>query len=115
MRTLRRTVLYGNSVFLAGLALNCSNRPGLETATIDTDDPDAEQQLRALSPDVIVFDLAAQPESAVRLLKECPDLRLIGVDATSNKLIVLSGYRSSVLTMDDLVHVIDREMGDSKQ
>lgn len=104
----RRAVLYGNTIFLAGLAVQYANRPGLEIMTIDADQPHAEQQLDASAPNVIVFDLtAAQPDRAIHLLKKNPGLVLVGVDATSDQVLVLSGHTSPVLTTDDLLRMIE--------
>jgi hypothetical protein len=104
----RRTVLYGNTIFLAGLAVQCANRPGLEIMMIDADRQYAEQQLEASSPHVIVFDLtASHPERAFHLLQKNPDLVLVGVDVTSDQVLVLSGHSSPVLTSEDLLKVIE--------
>ena len=40
-------------------------------------------------------------------LHEQPSLLVIGVDAASDKLLVLSGQQAHCLTTDDLVHMIE--------
>jgi hypothetical protein len=108
MSPTRRAVLYGNTIFLAGLAVQYANRPGLEIVTIDADQQSAEQQLDTSLPDVIVFDLtAAQPDSAFHLIQKNPDLLLVGVDVTSDQVLVLSGYTSPVFSNEDLLKVIE--------
>ena len=58
--------------------------------------------------DVVIFDLAmAQPEFAIALWKAQPRLLLIGVDLTTGQALVLSGQPSRLLTMDDLLQVIE--------
>ncbi len=112
MSLTRRVVLFGNTIFLAGLAVQHVNHPGLEIITTDTDQPNAEQELNACSPDVVVFDLtASQLTSTFHLVKMNPGLVLLGIDATSDQVLVLSGHMSSVLTTDDLLKVI---AGDEK-
>ena len=107
MSLTRRAVLFGNTIFLAGLAVQYANHPGLEIMMIDTGQPNAEQQLDACSPDVVVFDLtASQLIGTFHLVKMNPGLVLLGVDATSDQVLVLSGHMSSVLTTDDLLKVI---------
>ena len=70
--------------------------------------PGALERLRALHPDVIVFDLASkQSDSAVALWKAQPEVLLIGVDLATDQMLVLSGESSHVLTPDDLVQVIE--------
>ncbi len=59
-------------------------------------------------PDVILFDLAAaEPHFAVPLLRNHPTIMLIGVDVSCNRMLVLSGEHSRLLTADDLVQVIE--------
>jgi hypothetical protein len=59
MSLTRRAVPFGNTIFLARLAVQYANHPGLEIMTTDTGQPNAEQQLDACSPDVVIFDLTA--------------------------------------------------------
>ena len=59
-------------------------------------------------PDVVIFDLAvAQPEFAIALWEARPRLLLIGVNLTSGHAFVLSGQSSRLLTIDDLLQVIE--------
>ncbi len=70
--------------------------------------PDFIDKLEAPPPDVILFDLAAaQPHFAIPLLRNHPKIMLIGVDMRGNKMLVLSGEQSRLLTTDDLVEVIE--------
>jgi len=70
--------------------------------------PDIIDKLEAPPPDVILFDLAAaEPNFAIPLLRSHPAIMLIGVDLKSNKMLVLFGEQSRLLTADDLVQVIE--------
>jgi hypothetical protein len=106
----RRVVLYGNSIALAGIAVNCSNHPGLEIVMIDGGDPAAARRLKELATDVVIFDLAeSRPDLTIALLRERPGLLLLGVDPSRNDMLVLSGHPERALSMEDLLQVVNRK------
>jgi hypothetical protein len=67
------------------------------------------QALIALDPAVIAFDLS-DPSSGldVRLLRERPGLLLVGVDPSSDELLVLSSQQERAVAVADLLSVIHR-------
>lgn len=100
-------VLYGDSMFLAGIRADLQCRTDLDLATIEPECPDAVDLIRGHCPVAVLFDVAAaQPGFAVALLRDQPGLLLIGVDASSDDLFVLSGRAEPGLSMADLVKVI---------
>jgi len=107
--TIMRTVaLYGNSLVVSSIGASLQGRAGLEVKYVDATLPNAASRLGALQPDVIIFDLAvAYPEFAIALWKAQPRLLLIGVNLTTGHALVLSGQPSRLLTMDDLLQVIE--------
>jgi hypothetical protein len=103
-------VLYGNSVFLAGIRADLMERTPLELLTIEADSPDAAGLIARLRPAAFLFDLAAaQPDFAVALLREQPDLLLIGVDPSRDEVLVLSGHATQARNLVDLIGVIRRD------
>jgi hypothetical protein len=111
MKEQRQVVLYGNSLLLAGAEASLRGRPGLEVARLDVTLPDLSKRLRHLRPDVIVFDLSApHPEFAFTFLQENPGLLLIGLDANSDTVIMLSSQHHTAARMDDLIQVIQTRM-----
>jgi hypothetical protein len=107
----RRIVLYGNSIALAGIALNCAKQTGLEIVTIDTGDPAAAQRLQELATDVVIFDLAeSRADLTISLLRERAGLLLLGVDPSRNEMLVLSGHPERVLSTQDLLQVVNRKV-----
>ncbi len=105
-------VLYGDSVFLAGIKTEFQRRGLPEVITVEAGRPDAPGRICALNPRAVLFDLAAaQPDFAISLLREQPGLLLIGVDPSSDELLVLCSHPARALSMSDLVQVITR--GDS--
>jgi hypothetical protein len=106
-----RVVLYGNSVFLAGIRADLKRRAELEVLTVEPDYSDTAARIHALDPTAVLFDLAAaQPDFTIPLLHTWPDMLLIGVNASSDEILVLSGQQVRAATMTELTHVI---MGDS--
>ena len=103
----RRTILYGDSLILQGVRADLAGHPGLEVLMLDQPLEEPLEELRALSPAVIIFDLGAvQPDFLLALLQK-PDLVLIGVDPETHQALVLSGQPARALTTDDLLHVIE--------
>lgn len=101
---------------MLGIEASLKECPSIEVIRIDGPSNNAMQCLEALSPDVITFDLEfGLPEFAIPLLQKHPDLMLIGLYAASDKVLVLSGEQPKVLTMSDLVQVIERKADVSKR
>jgi len=108
MRERQRVVLYGNSLVLAGVGASLKAYPGLEVISLDIPPAAMPQELGALCPTVVIFDLGSiPPEFPFSLLRQQPDLVLIGLDAAGDRLLLLSGQQARALTTDDLVKVIE--------
>jgi hypothetical protein len=109
----RGLVLYGDSVFLAGLKTALSLYSELKPITIETRQPSIGGHVQALNPRAILFDRAAvQPDIVLRMLCEQPNILAIGVHASSDEILVLSLRKEHVSSIADLVSVIRRH-GDS--
>ncbi|MBI5034625.1 MAG: hypothetical protein HZB51_29235 [Chloroflexi bacterium] len=109
MHPLRRVVLYGNSIALAGIAVNCANQPDLEIISIDVQDIGVRQRLQELAADVIIFDLAAQPSDLITLFKSRSHLVLVGVGQASGDVLVLSGQYSTAFSAKDLMNLVNKQ------
>ncbi len=107
MEKTRRVVLYGSDLVVSTVGANLWGRVEFQISQIDPLLPDALQRLEAARPDVVLFDLAGtQPEFTIAVLRKHPGLMLIGVDLRSDKMLVMSGEESRLLTTDDLVHMM---------
>ncbi len=105
-------VFYGNSMFLAGIRAKLEHLTSLKLITVAADSPDAAAQVASCNPLAVLFDLAAdQPQFVVSLLHRQPGLLLIGVDPSSDELLVLSCQPAVALNMSDLVEIMQRESG----
>ncbi len=103
-------VLYGNSVFLAGIKAEFQRHALPEVITVEAGRPDAPGCICALNPRAVLFDLsAAHPDFAVSLLREQPGLLLIGVHPDSDELLVLCRHPAQAFSMSDLVEVITQK------
>ena len=100
-------VLYGNSLFLAGIRAELVGQADFELLTVAADHPDAVGLIRQHGPTAVVFDLAAaQPDFSVALLQDRPGLILIGVDPSSDKVLVLSGRQEQPASAADLLQAL---------
>ena len=103
-------VLYGNSVFLAGIKAELERRITLELITVETGRPNVTELIRARKPRAVIFDMGTGPlDCVISLLRGQAGLLLIGVDPSSNEMLVLSGRPAQALSMSDLVEVIHKE------
>jgi len=104
----RKVVLYGNSLFLAGVEASLTDRTGLEVSRLEANLPDVQERLNALGPDVVILDMAeSNAEFALTILREHPGLPLIGLDLSkNNQVLVLSGQEREAFTAHDLTAVI---------
>ncbi len=112
MADIRKVVLYGNSVFMAGVEAGLKSRDEIEVVHIDASLPDAVQELDALNPAAIIFDLASPPTLRFGLpfIREHLGMPFIGLDVTSNTVLVLSCQQYTALTVDDLAQVIRAQL-----
>jgi hypothetical protein len=103
-------VLYGNSVFLAGLKAELESRTGFELITIESGRADALELIRTRRPRAMLFDLGTgQLGCVISLLRGQSDLLLIGVDPSKDEILVLSSQPVQALSVADLVNVIHQK------
>ena len=108
MEKIRKVVLYGSDLVVSTVGANLRGWVEFQVLQIDPLLPDALHRLDAARPDVVLFDLAStQPDFTVAVLRKHPGLLLIGVDLKTNKMLVMSGEESQLLTTDDLVHMME--------
>lgn len=106
-----RVLLYGDTVFLAGLKAELQGQCELALVSGDEGREKLVALIRSNPPRALLFDLAAeQPDFAIALLREHPNLLLIGVDPCSDELLVLSNHPHRALHSSDLLQVIEQHL-----
>lgn len=114
MEKRRRILLYGKSVILGTVGASLQHHPEFEILPAVSPSLEA-REFRALSPDVIIYDIeASHPEAAITLLETCPDLLLIGIDPDSNRVMLWSGRQLRQASTQDLVQVIQQNEPNSE-
>lgn len=109
----RRVVLYGRSIILGTVSASLLRYPQLEIISLSPPLPGVDE-LGRLHPDVILFDAhQARPDAAFTLLRDCPNLLLIGLDPEGDELLFWRSGQSSVGTTDDFVSIITEERSDA--
>ena len=102
-----QVVVYGSSLNVATVAASLNADQGLEVICVDPNSPTIRQYLRELNPAVIAFDLNDPPQSMEDiLLRERPEVLLIGVDTTNDEILVLSSRPQQAHSASDLIGVI---------
>ncbi len=110
MKNRRRVAVHGNSITMAGIVASLNGHITLEGICIDLDSPDARQILDENDIAAIVFDLSDPPLLLdVTVLRDRPDLLLIGVDPYRDQMLVISSHPAQVRGMADLVDVIHQK------
>ncbi len=101
-------ILYGDSLILEGVRAELAGDPSLKVILLA--DPLAKpwEELRALHPALIIFDLGVtQPDFPLALLQR-PDLLLIGLDPATRQALVWSGRQFSALSIQELFALIQK-------
>jgi hypothetical protein len=115
MDTRRTVILYGASLFMAGMEACLRGQPGLDIVRIDAEVPADRRRLAALQPDALIFDwgdasLGGLP-GVTQLLRDIPDVLVIGLDLTSQAVTLLSGHQRVVTRVEDVADAIRARAG----
>ncbi len=98
---MKKVLLWGNSIFLAGLATALRDVTDLEVVCA------SGAAARGFAPDVLIIDLDdVHCGDALTLLRARPDLRVVGVNAATGAVSVLSGPVFLAQSMEEVTHTI---------
>ena len=107
-----RVAVCGGSLYMAGLAASLEASPGVVVLRLPATGAALAQALEHLSLAVVAFDLGEIPgDLAISLLRDRPDLTLIGIDPSDDKTLVLSGREEQPLSAAELVRMITDRSG----
>jgi len=113
--TAQTVLIYGNSLFVAGVAAELGTMPDLLIERIDPAGLRTFEQLHSTCPTVLILDLATtHADLVLTCLMECSALVLIGLDLKASRVVVLSSRFFPVTTVPDLTRLI-RHLPGSKQ
>ncbi len=100
-------LVYGRSLNLAGLAACLKLDASLDVRLLNPHQPDARERLDVINPETIIYDLTDPPTDLdLTLLGERPGTQLIGVDPSSDDVLVLTGKRRRAVTMRELAGLV---------
>jgi hypothetical protein len=102
-------VLYGNSMFLAGIRTDLEGQAQFELVTVEPAVTNPVRLISAYRPVAVIFDgCLAEPDFTLALLRAQPEVVLMGVDPSSDTVLVLSGRREQPVLVSDLVRALTR-------
>jgi hypothetical protein len=102
-----RVAVCGNSLHMAGLAASLNANPDVTVSRIPANMATLSPGLDEIAPAVVVFDLGEMPgDLAISLLRDRPELTLIGVDPSSDRMLVLSGREEQPVSAAELLQAI---------
>jgi hypothetical protein len=92
---------------MAGLAASLQATPDVAVLRIPATPAALSQSLDERAPAAIAFDLGEMPgDLVVSLLRDRPDLILIGFDPSSDKMLLLSGRQERPVSAAELLQAI---------
>lgn len=103
----KKVLIYGRSLNLEGIGVSLKLDGNLDVIVIE---PGEQKYLEDLKPEVVLFDLADPPEELnLALLRKQPGVLLIGVEPCSDEVLVLTGKRSKVVSVCELVNLVSSQ------
>jgi hypothetical protein len=105
---MKQILLYGTSIFLAGLAAQLQRTPGLQVRC----QADLSGPVDLGEIDAAIVDLNdTAPADVLALLRARPDLKIVGVSACNSAVTVLSGRVYLARSVADVVDCLTGEAG----
>ena len=103
----RKIALLGTSLEIDSLAAALTGIPGLELLRCECSTAEDLANIRALTPDAVVFDMAtAMPDRPFLDLLRRSGVLLVGCDLAIQQMLLLSSKSARLATVDDLLRVL---------
>lgn len=103
----RTVLIYGNSLFVAGVAAELGAVPGLTIKRVDISGLTSPEQLQIGCATTLIIDLATiHSDLLLHCLLECPTMVLVGLDLKNSRVMVLNSQFFPVSTLQELTHVL---------
>jgi hypothetical protein len=102
----KKVLLFGNSILIAGLASKLGEVEGLEVTQMEKEDPGDLSNMN-----MVVVDLRdGKTSQALPKLCAAPGILLVGMDAITNTLTVLTSQSHPTHSMQDVLDVLKEAM-----
>jgi DNA-binding NarL/FixJ family response regulator len=102
-----RVAVCGSTLHMAGLAACLEANPDVEVLRVPAEAAALLQSLDEPAPAVVAFDLGEMPGDLVlALLRDRPEVILVGVDPSSDRLLLLSGRQAQPVSAAELLQAI---------
>lgn len=107
MKPQRIIALYGQSIFITGIAIELLHRDDLLVTHLDGTAQEMLDQCHRLQPDILICDVHDWHLAFIlSLLRQQPGLVLFGLDPASNDVTVMSSQQFCVDDVDGLADII---------
>ncbi len=109
MLQMRRVLLCGQTLFIAGLQASLGSVPELDLQQVDAQPDHIRERITLWRPDVLILESKLLKSAfSLSLLPDFPELKVIGLDVEANRLQVFSGSTSYEPTPEQLLQMIER-------
>jgi hypothetical protein len=111
----KRVLIFGRSLNLAGIGACLKLVNDLDVDSVDPQNACIMELLQETTPEAMIYDLNNPPiDLDMDLLRERPGLLLIGVDPSSDNVMVFKGQRRKVVTAEELTQLILNHTADTR-
>ncbi len=108
MKSLRRILLYGSSIYLLSLESILRSLSGVEVFWLDDNNHDLVESIATYDPDVILTDVSSDDfPDALKVMTDHPETKMITLDKAQQTVTVLSSQKFPANTMYDLTQALD--------
>jgi hypothetical protein len=102
-----RVLLCGKSLLISGLRASLMAAPKLELQCVDEKPEHVRECITAWQPEVVILEAELLKSTfSLSLLQDFPWLKLIGLEAEENRLVVFSGSYYAEPTPEELLKLI---------
>jgi hypothetical protein len=107
MEERRLIVLFGDSLLMDAVEASLADRPEIDLVRVRSAILEFEKRVKSLSPDLVIFDFdTIHSQFVIPLLRARPEVPLVGLDFSSNQVVVLSGRAHTARTAQELTTLI---------
>jgi hypothetical protein len=102
-----RVLLCGKSLLISGLQASLMAAPELELQWVDAHPEHIRECITAWQPEVMILEVGLLKSAfSLSLLQDFPRMKLIGLEAEENRLVVYSGSSCVEPTPEELLQLI---------